>query len=623
MHVKTTGRIGRWIRTRLAEKTGRDCAASESGNVAMLFALACFVIFPLTAFAVEVTRVVSHKTSLQYAVDAAALAAAQAVLMTPEERIEVVDAFIKAEQAKLGKNIQYQLSEDSEGELSIRAHLMMPLILGRIISREDIKIQVRSDAVMGGADLEVALILDTTGSMAGSRIVALRDAARDFVDIVVEDIQEPYYSKVAIVPYAVAVNAGPFAEALRGPVTAGRSISGAAWMDGPQRNITGSSKTNTVQITTSVNHGFSNGDRVVITGVNGMTALNNNIYTVTNASGNTFRLQGANGNHSSYGTYTSGGVVRRCLNTNCEVTVTANNHGFSTNDFVVINNVNGMTQINNGNHQTWRVTRHNNNTFMLQNSQGWNYGNYSGGGIAYCTTYGCERFRFLNFHSNSQRVNTVSNCITERHGAHAFTDVSPAFAPLSFNYDNQAVNPCTNVREMVPLTSNKAQLHATISSLQAGGSTGGHMGAAFGWYLLSPNFGGALPPDSRPAPYGKPKLHKVAVLMTDGEFNSAYCQGVIARDSTAGSGSNQDKINCNAPNGHSFDQTLALCTAMKAAGIKVYTVGFEVVDDPRAIDMVNSCASSPKYAYIASGSEALRQAFIQIARSIEDVRLTR
>jgi hypothetical protein len=573
----------------------------------------------MVAFAVEVTRAVSHKTSLQYATDAAVLAAAQAVLMTPEQRVGVVDSFMAAEEAKLGTPITYTVTESDDGELSVSSRIMMPLIIGRIISKDDIRIQVRSDALMGGADLEVSLILDTTGSMSGSRITALRQAAMDFVDIVVNDVQDPYYSKVAVVPYAVAVNAGPLAEALRGPVTPGRNISNAAWLNGPVRNITGATRANPVVITSN-GHGFSTGDRIRITGVSGMTQLNNNIYTVEYLTANTFRLQGVNG--SSYNNYSSGGQIRRCLNTNCEVTVTANSHGLNTNDRVVINNVAGMTQINNAAHATWTVTRHSDNTFMLQGSQGWNYGAYTSGGISYCTTYGCERFRFINAQGN-QRVNTVSNCVTERSGVAAFRDTSPVTAPLGLNYDNQSVNPCTNVRQFVPLTSNKSLLESTILSLNAGGSTGGHMGAAFGWYLLSPNFASVLPPASRPAPYGRPKLHKVAVLMTDGEFNSSYCQGVISRISTSGSGSVADHISCDAPNGHSFDQTLALCAAMKTAGLTVYTVGFEVVADPRAIQMVNDCASSPQHAFTASGAAQLRAAFVQIARSIEEVRLTR
>ncbi|MFN7054834.1 ubiquitin-activating E1 FCCH domain-containing protein [Hyphomonas sp.] len=611
--------IADWINGAAERFQMRRFAASASGNVAMLFALACFVIFPMVAFAVEVTRAVSHKTSLQYSTDAAVLAAAQAVLMTPEQRIGVIDSFIKAEEAKIGTPITYQVTESEDGELSVTSEIKMPLIIGRVVSRDDIRIQVRSDAMMGGADLEVSLILDTTGSMAGSRIIALRQAALDFVDIVVNDIQEPYYSKVAIVPYSVSVNAGPFAEGLRGSITPGRSISGAAWIDGPIRNITGATRANPVTITSN-GHGFSNGDRIRITGVSGMTQLNNKIYTVANVTTNTFRLQGVNG--SSYSNYSSGGQIRRCLNWNCEVTVTANNHGLNTNDFVVINNVSGMTQINNGNHATWQVTRQDANNFMLQGSQGWNYGTYSSGGIAYCTTYGCERYRFINALGN-QRVNHASTCITERTGPAAFRDTSPATAPLTIHYDNPAANPCSNVREIVPLTSNKSVLNARINSLFDGGSTSGHLGTAFGWYVLSPNFAHLFPPASRPAPYGRPKMYKVAVLMTDGEFNSSFCNGVISRISLAGSGSAADHINCDSPNGGAFAQGLQLCTAMKSAGITVYTVGFEIADLPAAIELMNQCASSPQHVFTASGSAQLRAAFVQIARSIEEVRLTR
>lgn len=613
------GQVSQRVRRAAGRLPAREFNQSSSGNVAMLFALACFVIFPLVAFAVEVTRVVSHKTSLQYAVDAAALAAAQAVLMTPEERLQVVDSFMAAEKAKLGNDIVYQVFEDGEGELSIRANILMPLILGKIITKEDIKIEVRSDAVMGGADLEVAIILDTTGSMAGSRIVALREAARDFVDIVVEDIQEPYYSKVAIVPYSVSVNVGPYAEAVRGAIEPGKSISGAAWINGPVRNITGASRTNTVQITSN-GHGFSNGDRVLITNVGGMTQLNNNIYTVANAAANTFRLQGVNG--TWYSNYSSGGQIRRCLNPNCEVTVTSNNHGFNTSDYIVIQGVNGMTQINNGNHQTWRITRQSDHTFMLQNSYGPSYGNYSNNGTAYCTNYGCAFYRFLNFQSNAQRVHPISTCVSDRTGPQAFTDAPPSVAPVALMYPSSP-NPCTNVMPIVPLTSDKTVLHNRINSLFHGGSTSGQMGAMWGWYLLSPRWASLFPPESRPAPYGKPKLHKVAVLMTDGEFNTTYCDAVVSRDSTAGSGSNADKINCFAPNGGGFAHAIQVCNNMKAQGITIYSIGFEVIDDPAVNNMLYSCASSPQHVYNASGSAALRDAFVQIARSIEEVRLTR
>ena len=87
------------------------------------------------------------------------------------------------------------------------------------------------------------------------------------------------------------------------------------WVDGvlltnSQKQITGISTSNPTLVT-SPSHGFSNGDQVVVSGVRGMTKVNNRTYTVINASTNTFQLQGFNG--SMLDPYTGGGVVGRIV----------------------------------------------------------------------------------------------------------------------------------------------------------------------------------------------------------------------------------------------------------------------------------------------------------------------
>ena len=54
--------------------------------------------------------------------------------------------------------------------------------------------------------------------------------------------------------------------------------------------ITAATNANPVQITTKYAHGFSNGDRVYITGVEGMTELNNREFQITNSTSTTFTL---------------------------------------------------------------------------------------------------------------------------------------------------------------------------------------------------------------------------------------------------------------------------------------------------------------------------------------------
>lgn len=77
--------------------------------------------------------------------------------------------------------------------------------------------------------------------------------------------------------------------------------------------ITGITKANPGVVTAN-SHGFSNGDRVYISNVAGMTQVNGNYYTVANKTANTFELTDLSGNNvntSSYSTYTSGGTAAR------------------------------------------------------------------------------------------------------------------------------------------------------------------------------------------------------------------------------------------------------------------------------------------------------------------------
>lgn len=79
------------------------------------------------------------------------------------------------------------------------------------------------------------------------------------------------------------------------------------------QNITGISKANPGVVTYSGSDTYANGDRVVISGVVGMTEVNGREFAVANvnAGANTFELSGIN--TSSYGTWTSGGTVAEII----------------------------------------------------------------------------------------------------------------------------------------------------------------------------------------------------------------------------------------------------------------------------------------------------------------------
>ena len=112
-----------------------------------------------------------------------------------------------------------------------------------------------------------------------------------------------------------------------------------------------------------------------------------------------------------------------------------------------------------------------------------------------------------------------------------------------------------------------------------------------------------------------PKLRKIAVLMTDGEYNINYCKGVEAKNSDQ-----TPDINCNSENGKSLAQAASMCAAIKSAKIEVFTVGFQV--NATAKTFLTNCATDASHYYDATTEIALQAAFRDIALKIATLRLT-
>jgi len=240
-----------------------------------------------------------------------------------------------------------------------------------------------------------------------------------------------------------------------------------------------------------------------------------------------------------------------------------------------------------------------------------------------CTSPGCTNYTFPRWQNSANQAQTfsISTCVSERTGINAYTDVAPSTSYVGRNYPAPN-NPCPS-SQIVPLTSNKTTLHDAIDLLDTEGSTAGQIGLAWGWYMVSPNFGYLWPADSQPADYGAEDLVKVVIFMTDGDLNTAHYNGVVAKDSGSGSGWSGYKINQNATNGSSFSQAQTLCTAMKAADIIVYTVGFDVASLPAAQNLVQDCATDPTYAYTPDNGTELAQAFHDIAVNVSLLHLSK
>jgi len=597
---------------------------NRAGNIAMMFGLAAIPFFAFGGLAVDFSRALLVKNRLSSALDATALALGGQVGLTSAEVTAKANAYFLANYPddEIGRPSALRIQYGDDAVVVAADATVDTLIMG-IIGYNELSVTAEAEVRRSSNSLEVSLVLDVTGSMAGSRIADLKTAAADLVDIVVWDGQsssDPQYSKLALIPYANAVNVGAYAAAVRGPVAAPASIASTAWTTGSSKTITGATRANPVVITSNA-HGFNTGDFVYISGVSGMTQLNNKPYTITRVDANRFRLNSVNG--SGYTSYSSGGTIRKCLVSDCGIVVTTSAaHAFNNGDNIFITGATGTgTQINSAANTTFTVANRTATTFSLAGAAGANYGTYSSGGAAHCTVAGCEYFRFTNA-SAATRVHRISTCVSERVGGDEYTDAAPSTRFLGRVYPAPSGNTCL-ASTIVPLTTDKTLLTSRINALAAAGSTAGQIGIAWGWYMLSPDFGYLWPSESQPAAYGADDLLKIAVLMTDGEFNTPYCNGVIAADAGSGSGSANDKINCNATNGDPFAQAAALCAGMKAEGVIVYTVGFDISDNVDVVNVLTNCATSPAHAKLADNGGDLQTVFRQIAVEISNLRVAR
>ncbi|HUS98258.1 MAG TPA: TadE/TadG family type IV pilus assembly protein, partial [Hyphomicrobiaceae bacterium] len=404
--VKTTGRS-------LCAATGAATAKlsafssrfsrNESGAVAIIFALTATIVLGMIGGAVDYGRWLSARTKTMNAIDTAVLAAGRVLQLSnasESQAIAVAQQYYNKNKSNLlnTANVTFSVENGNTVVGSSTSSVNTPFL--SLVGVAALPVNTRAKAELAasgnaGTHIEISLMLDATGSMSGSKIQDLKDAANDLVDIVVWADQSEFTSKVAIVPFAPYV-----------------SLEADAFM----------AVTNAVP------------------GNNGQNNYNSN-----------------NGNNS--GTASNG---------------------------------------NNG------------------------------------SSYG-----------NSQM------CLQERSNSNRYTDAAPSSANGYFDYYTSN-GTCKPDAKVLPLTNVKVDLHDRINSMNTTGATAGHLGTAWAWYALSPNFSSVWPSSSTPKSYsmltelndeGQPKLQKIAVLMTDGEFNTWY------------SGDN------------SATQARAICANMKATGI--------------------------------------------------------
>lgn len=517
-------------------------AGDKRGSTAVVFALSIMPLMAAVGCAIDGVRWFDAKRKTELAVDSALLAGARAMQLDGSNEAAALDtakrvygANVTARTPVDSDDVDFELV-DAKKAIGVKGDAIIKTSFLTVVGVKTLSLIPKAKAAKAtfiasgnnkGSDIEISLMLDVTGSMCndgsgpctgGVKIDGLKAAAKDLINIVIEDTPNPVYkSRVALVPFATRIRVEPNA---------------------------------------------GNGSL--------MKKLTNLDPTWTGY----IRLCTA-------GTWTGGGSSESGGSGVCTAEETQQ---VSWNIFPCV---------------TERVLT----------------GNWDGTGVDYTDTKPGSNM-WLNAHGgNRDPLSWDSTDTNPPTGYDGKTVSTPSY---NWNYGGSAwCEDMPDSNTVMPLSSDKAALTSQIDNLEASGATAGALGVAWTWYMLSPNWDTIWTGQAKPGSYadltakqpsGAPKLRKVAVLMSDGVFNAL--RG--AKDQSPAMVSNHAK---------------QVCTNMKAAGIEVYSVAFDLdslsaTDRAIAEEVMKNCATDLSHFYSTLTVNDLQAAFRDIALKVSPVRLT-
>ncbi|HYE46248.1 MAG TPA: pilus assembly protein TadG-related protein [Caulobacter sp.] len=187
----------------------------REGNVAVPVAVGGLVLAVLVFGLLDINRASTEKRSLQDALDAAAIYAARSKATTDAE-VQAVGQRVLVAQLGTLKDARligssFKLTGSGGSAVSATAQMEVKPIIANLWLQRDMLVGARSEVLRSMNRIELALVLDNTGSMAGSKLSNLKLAAKNLIDTLAASAarsSEPNPVKIGIVPFSQAVKVG-------------------------------------------------------------------------------------------------------------------------------------------------------------------------------------------------------------------------------------------------------------------------------------------------------------------------------------------------------------------------------------------------------------------------------
>ncbi len=191
------------------EAINRKKRTSQRGNIALLTALTIVPAVGLLGGAVDIVRYTEASAELRNALDGAALAAAS--LTNKHDLPTTVSEYLKANvrNKDLRDNVVINVPDSTvslnKKQVTITASYEVDFYFLALIGVSGMTVSAQTTAVQSSTNVELAMVLDISSSMRGSKLTSLKSAAEDFVDQILND-KNIDLTSVSLVPFGGTVN---------------------------------------------------------------------------------------------------------------------------------------------------------------------------------------------------------------------------------------------------------------------------------------------------------------------------------------------------------------------------------------------------------------------------------
>lgn len=193
-------------------------AGDRRGNVAVIFAITLVPLLGFVGAAVDYSRANAARSSMQVALDSAALMVSKDVSANPSMSASDITAKATAYFNALYTNpnagaitltTTYTANTSSGSTVTITGNGTVTTDFMKMVGYPQLDIGTASTTTWGTTKLRVALALDNTGSMADAgKMSALQTASKNLIDQLSASAQNNGDVYISIVPFANVVNLG-------------------------------------------------------------------------------------------------------------------------------------------------------------------------------------------------------------------------------------------------------------------------------------------------------------------------------------------------------------------------------------------------------------------------------